>query len=139
MKVFVSQAIKIPLSFLAKFLINTVHRRKNVQVQDVEQNDRDLGALGQAIDEFKHLQRAPGNIHREQNSLGLHGIQWTSTCIIGSRFLISVRAYFGYFLAGNRDVWRFWPPLPSGEPRKERGESRWKSDQQRHEEKQVDK
>jgi hypothetical protein len=25
-------------------------------------------------------------------------------------------------------VWGFWPPLPPGEPRKERGESRWKSE-----------
>jgi hypothetical protein len=58
---------------------------------------------------------------------------------MGSRLLNSVRAHLGYFLAGNGYVWRFWPALPSGEPRKERGESRWKNDQQRHEEKQVDK
>jgi len=63
----------------------------------------------------------------------------SKTCTIGSRLLNSVRAHLGYSLASNRNVWRFWPPLPSGEPRKERGESRWKNDQQRHEEKQVDK
>ena len=139
MKVLVSQAFKIPLSFLAEFLINAVLWRKNVQVHDVEEDDCDLRALGEAVDEVKHLQRAPGNIHWEQDSFGLHGIQRTSTCTAGSSFLISVRAHLGSFLVGNRDGSRFWPPLSSGEPRKERGESQWKSDQQRHKEKQVDK
>jgi hypothetical protein len=50
-----------------------------------------------------------------------------------------VRAHLVSFLVGNRDGSRFWPPLSSGESRKERGENQWKSDQQRHEEKQVDK
>jgi hypothetical protein len=70
MKVFVSQAIKIPLSFLAEFLINTVLWRKNVQVHHMEEDDCDLRTLREAIDEVKHLQRASGNIHGEQDSFG---------------------------------------------------------------------
>src|ERR1035438_6577041 len=80
-----------------------------------------------------------GNIHAEQDSFGLHGVQRTSIWTTGPTFVISALARLASFLGGNRALSRVRPALSSSDPRKERGESRWKSDQHRHEEKQVDK
>jgi hypothetical protein len=95
------------------------------------------GRSGAAI--MRNFKLLPGWIRAGCRHLSTGPLGGSKTCTRGLSPLISDRAHLVSFLAGNRDVWRFWPALPSGEPRKERGESRWKNDQQRHEEKQVDK
>jgi hypothetical protein len=57
---------------LVKLLVSAVFLRREVQIHDVKEDYRDLRSLGEAVDQFKYLERTPRNIDGEKDSFRFH-------------------------------------------------------------------
>ncbi|SPE62499.1 hypothetical protein SBV1_850028 [Verrucomicrobia bacterium] len=130
-EVLISQMLEIPLSLPALAFPTGSGHGGTAGLQNVKKDDGDLRPAGEAIDQFEHLERTPGNIEREQDSFGFHTLLELGDpagTISGRLYAQGVRAQG---LPGVPRSFRL------GEPRQDGGESRRKHRQQRHEQQHV--
>lgn len=70
--VFVRQSLKVHLRFLAQLIVNPGVRRRNIEVDHVQEYYRDLRSIGKPVNQLEHLEGTTMNIDGKEDAFRFH-------------------------------------------------------------------